>query len=63
MMSLFKVIREVEEKNDKKLIIQGNALKRRSDEKQSQVGTLEESNSQRETKKDYLKSDKHSPFC
>ena len=54
-MSLFKVIREVEEKNDKKLIIKGNAL--------SQVGTLEESNSQRETKKDYLKSDKHSPFC
>ena len=37
------VIREADEKNDMKLIIKGNALKRKSDEKQSQVVTLEES--------------------
>ena len=37
------VIREADEKNDMKLIIKGNALKRKSDEKQNQVVTLEES--------------------
>ena len=37
------VIRKAEEKNDMKLVIKGNALKRKSDRKQSQVGTLEES--------------------
>ena len=37
------VIREAEEKNDMKLIIKGHALKRKSDEKESQAGTLEES--------------------
>ena len=37
------VIREVEEKIEMNLIIKGNALKRKRDEKQSQVGTLEES--------------------
>ena len=37
------VIREADEKNDMKLIIKGNALKRKSDGKQNQVVTLEES--------------------
>ena len=37
------VIRKAEEKNDMKLVIKGNALKKKSDRKQSQVGTLEES--------------------
>ena len=36
----FQVIREAEEKNDMKLIIKGNTLKRKSSEKKSQVGTL-----------------------
>ena len=48
-----------------KLIIKGNALKRKSNEKQNQAGTLEESvkSFSKRTKKDCLKSDKHSPFC
>ena len=37
------VIREAEEKNDMKLIIKENILKRKSNEKQSQVSILEES--------------------
>ena len=37
------VIREAEMKNDVKLVIKGNALKRKSKEKESHVGTLEES--------------------
>ena len=36
------VIRELEGKNDTKLIFKGNALKRKSDKKQSHVSTLEE---------------------
>ena len=36
------VIREAEEKNDMKLVIKGNALKRESEEKQSQVSALED---------------------
>ena len=37
------VIREAEEKNDMKLIIKRNALKRKSNKKQSQFDTSEES--------------------
>ena len=37
------VIRKAEMKNDVKLVIKGNALKRKSKEKESQLGTLEES--------------------
>ena len=37
------VIKEAEEKNDMKLVIKGNALKRKSEERQCQFGTLEES--------------------
>ena len=37
------VIREAKEKNDMKLIIKGNALKRKSEEKLSQVSALEDS--------------------
>ena len=41
--AFIQIIREAEEKNDMKLVIKGNALKMKSREKQSQVGTLEES--------------------
>ena len=37
------VIREAGEKNDMRLVIKGNALKRKSEEKQSQVSALEDS--------------------
>ena len=37
------VIREGDENNNMKLINKGNTLKKKSDEKQSQVGTLEDS--------------------
>ena len=37
------VIREGDENNNIKLINKGNTLKKKSDEKQSQVGTLEDS--------------------
>ena len=37
------VIREAEEKNDMKLITKENILKRKSNEKQSQISILEES--------------------
>ena len=37
------VIREAEENNDMKLIIKGNALKRKSDGKKNQIATSEES--------------------
>ena len=37
------VIREAEGKNDMNLVIKGNSFKRKNEEKQSQVGTLEES--------------------
>ena len=56
-------IREAEERNDMELVIKRNALKRKSNEKQSTwyFGRVIQK-SQREMK-DYVKSDKHSLFC
>ena len=42
-MKFIQVIWKAEAKNDMKLVIKGNVLKRKSEVKQSQVGTLAES--------------------